>query len=270
VRKLLNTLYVTTPEAYLSRDRDNVVVLVDSKEKFRVPIRNLESIVCFSYLGASPALLGLCCKRKVSVCYLSPSGRFLARVTGSVSGNVLLRRRQYRLADTGVHSLASAFIAGKILNCRSILLRFLRDHREKPGTYQVEQVANRLLSYWERLQETRALDAVRGLEGDAAREYYTVFDYLITDSSNPLRFRGRSRRPPLDPVNTLLSFFYSLLSYDCASALESVGLDPQVGFLHRDRPGRLSLALDLMEELRPYMVDRLWKSYGRTWWTASF
>lgn len=256
MRKLLNTLYVTTPEAYLSRDGDNVVVSVDSKERFRAPVHNLEGVVCFSYLGASPALMGLCCERGVPVCFLSQSGRFMARVTGRVTGNVLLRRKQYRVADAGLPGLPSAFVAGKVLNSRSVLLRFLRDHKEKSGTHEVEVVARRLLAYWQRLPECDTIGTLRGLEGDAAREYYSVFDHLITNPAGPLRFRGRSRRPPRDPVNALLSFFYTLLAFDCASALETVGLDPQVGFLHRDRPGRLSLALDLMEELRPYLVDR--------------
>lgn len=258
MRKLLNTLYVTTPDAYLSRDGENVVLEINGEERFRVPVHNLEGIVCFNYTGASPALLGLCCERGVSICFLTPSGRFLARVTGRVTGNVLLRRKQYRLADTPEYacSLASSFVSGKILNSRNVLLRFTRDHRDKPGVTAVAQAADRLLSFWEKLGDCNDLDAVRGLEGDAAREYLDVFDHLITTSDPAFRFCGRSRRPPLDAVNALLSFFYSILSYECASALETVGLDPQVGFLHRDRPGRLSLALDLMEELRPYLVDR--------------
>lgn len=258
MRKLLNTLYVTTPDAYLSRDGENVVLQVNGEERFRVPVHNLEGIVCFNYMGASPALLGLCCDRGVPICFVTQSGRFLARVSGRVTGNVLLRKRQYRLADSPEHacSLASSFVAGKILNSRSVLLRFARDHREKPGASVVAEAANRLLSFSDRLSGCHGLDALRGLEGDAAREYLSVFDHLITTAEPAFRFRGRTRRPPLDAVNALLSFFYSILSYECASALETVGLDPQVGFLHRDRPGRLSLALDLMEELRPYLVDR--------------
>ncbi len=258
MRRLLNTLYVTTPDAYLSRDGENVVVSVAGEERFRAPVHNLEGIVCFNYTGASPALMGLCCERGVAMCYLSHTGRFLARVTGEVSGNVLLRRKQYRLADSGddVRTLASAFVGGKIVNSRSVLLRFLRDHKDKPGTEEVAGAAANLAKYGERLHACEDVDAVRGIEGDAAREYFCVFGHLVTARDEAFRFHGRSRRPPLDIVNALLSFFYSLLSYDCASALETVGLDPQVGFLHRDRPGRLSLALDLMEELRPYLVDR--------------
>lgn len=233
-------------------------MIVDNEERFRVPIHNLEGIVCFNYVGASPSLMGLCCERGVPICFLSPTGRFLARITGSVSGNVLLRRKQYQVADRADDScrLASAFVGGKVLNSRSALLRFARDHRDRPGAPVVAAAGQRLLSYWERLENCHDSDALRGLEGDAAREYYAVFDNLVTNPEPAFRFHGRSRRPPLNVVNALLSFFYSLLSYDCASALETVGLDPQVGFLHRDRPGRLSLALDLMEELRSYLVDR--------------
>ncbi len=258
MRRLLNTLYITTPEAYVGRDGQNVVVTVDGQEKFRVPVHNLEGIVCMNYVGMSPSLLGLCCERRISVCYLSQTGRFLARVTGGVSGNVLLRRKQYRIADDerGSAALASSFIAGKILNSRSILRRFVRDHSEKPGVHDVSRIAEQLLGYFERLSLCDTTNALRGLEGDAARAYYSVFDNLITNQAKELRFNGRNRRPPRDAVNAMLSFFYSILSYECASALETVGLDPQVGFLHRDRPGRLSLALDLMEELRPYLVDR--------------
>lgn len=258
MRKLLNTLYVTSADAFLTRDGDNIVVSVNKKEAFRVPVHNLEGIVCFNYAGTTPSLMGLCCERRVPICFLSQSGRFLARVTGRVSGNVLLRRKQYRVSDSDEQSsaVASAFVAGKILNSRSILMRFVRDHGDKPGVPQVRLACERLLKYWDRLGECNYTDELRGLEGDAAREYYAVFDHLLTTSEPAFRFKGRSRRPPLDAVNALLSFFYSLLCYDCASALETVGLDPQVGFLHRDRPGRLSLALDLMEELRPYLVDR--------------
>ncbi|MCR4402499.1 MAG: type I-C CRISPR-associated endonuclease Cas1c [Firmicutes bacterium] len=259
MRKLLNTLYVTTPHAYLSRDGENLVATVDDQERFRVPIHNLEGIVCFNYAGTSPSLMSLCCERGVSLCYLSESGRFLARVSGRVSGNVLLRRKQYRLADADAETagLAKAFVSGKVLNCRSVLMRFARDHDEKEGSQEVAEAAERLLVYFRALDRSLSADAIRGIEGDAARAYYEVFRHLITEQKESFAFRGRSRRPPLDPMNALLSFLYTLLMMDCASALETVGLDPQVGFLHRDRPGRLSLALDLMEELRPYLVDRL-------------
>jgi len=259
LRKLLNTLYVTLPTAYLSRDGENVVVKDEDEVKFRVPIHNLEAIVCFSYKGASPALMSLCCERGVSLCYLSENGRFLARVTGRVSGNVLLRRKQYRIADDQFESanLARCFIAGKILNSRSVLMRFLRDHADKDGNEEVSAVVALLLNYYKALDNFDNINSLRGLEGDSAREYYSVFDHLITDQKERFQFTRRNRRPPLDPMNAVLSYLYVLLAVDCAAALETVGLDPQVGFLHRDRPGRQSLALDLMEELRTYLVDRL-------------
>ena len=258
MRKLLNTLYVTLPEAYLGRDGENVVVRVSEEERFRVPIHNLEGIVCFNYVGTSPSLMGLCCERGVSLSYIASSGRFLARVTGPVSGNVLLRRRQYRLTDNmeDATAIAISFVSGKIHNCRNVLLRYLRDHDDKGGSAEVGEVANRLSAYGRSLHEQSTLDSLRGIEGDSAREYYSVFDHLITSQKETFKFRGRTRRPPFDEVNALLSFLYTILAHDCAAALETVGLDPQVGFLHRDRPGRMSLALDLMEELRPYLVDR--------------
>lgn len=258
MKRILNTLYITTPEAYLARDGENIVVRIDGEERFRVPSHNIESIVCFNYVGTSPSLMGHCCEHGISICYISQSGRFLARVTGKVSGNVLLRRRQYRTADSMEETvtLASAFIAAKVLNCRSVLLRYIRDHRAKNGVREVSAASDHLLTSWRRISECSDLETLRGLEGDAARSYYAVFDHLVTNPEPQFRFRGRSRRPPMDIVNALLSFFYSLLSYDCASALETVGLDPQVGFLHEDRPGRLGLALDLMEEFRSYLVDR--------------
>ncbi len=259
MKKLLNTLYITSPDSYLSRDGENVVIKVDNETKFRVPVHNLESIVCFNYKGTSPALMSLCCDRGVSLCYLSESGRFLGRVTGKVTGNVLLRRKQYRLADDEEEtaSLAKFFVTGKVLNCRSVLMRFMRDHKEKNEGQDVTTAAVLIQSYCRALKKYNTVNAIRGLEGDAARVYYAVFDHLITEQKDDFKFKGRSRRPPLDAINALLSFLYALLGSDCASALESVGLDPQVGFLHRDRPGRQSLALDLMEELRPYLVDRL-------------
>ncbi|HBT16037.1 MAG TPA: subtype I-C CRISPR-associated endonuclease Cas1 [Firmicutes bacterium] len=259
MRKLLNVLYVTSPEAYLAKDGENVLVLVGEETKLRIPVHNLEGIVCFGYTGASPALMHLCVERNVGLSFHSESGRFLARVTGRVSGNVLLRRKQYRIADSPEESLqfAKGFIFGKIFNCRCVLQRFLRDHSEK-GDFQDIQEGVKFLSL--QLQKTvncRNVGVLRGLEGEAARTYYGVFNNLILEEKEAFRFSGRSRRPPLDLPNALLSYLYTLLAHDCSSALETVGLDPQVGFLHKERPGRPSLALDLMEELRPYLVDRL-------------
>jgi len=259
VRKLLNILYVTTPEAHLGRERENVLVYVEDKVRFRVPIHNLEGIVTFGYTGASPALMHLCASRGVALSFLSPSGRLLAKMSSPVQGNVLLRKRQYELSDNVAMSLefARSFVLGKLLNSRTVLRRFLRDHSEREGAQEIDQVARTITTQIEKLLNASSLDVLRGIEGEAARAYYSVFDNLILDSKEIFFFVGRSRRPPLDRTNAVLSFLYSLLAHDCSAALETVGLDPQVGFLHRIRPGRASLALDLMEELRPYLVDRL-------------
>jgi CRISPR-associated protein Cas1 len=259
VRKLLNVLYITNPDAYLARDGENVVVRIDDEIKFRVPVHNLESIVCFGYPGASPALLGLCAERGIAVSFVTEHGKFLARVTGRVSGNVLLRRRQYRIADDAgeLLKIAHNFIFGKIFNCRCVLQRFLRDHGQAEDTTAIEDKLNLLSFNLQDLENIHYIDELRGLKGDAARNYYVVFDWLILEQKEVFQFSGRSRRPPLDPMNAVLSFLYTLLAHDCAAALETVGLDPQVGFLHCERPGRPSLALDMMEELRPYLVDRL-------------
>jgi CRISPR-associated protein Cas1 len=258
MRKLLNVLYVTSPEAYLSKEGETVIVLIGEEVKFRIPIHNLEGIVCFGYTGASPALMHLCVERRVALSFLSASGKFLARISGPVNGNVLLRRKQYRLADIPEESLqlAKSFIMGKLYNCKCVLQRFLRDHGENTNSLSIRDCVKILSIQLQKVVSSRNLENLRGVEGEGARTYYGVFDNLILDDKEFFRFSGRSKRPPLDPVNALLSFLYTLLAHDCTAALETVGLDPQVGFLHRERPGRPSLALDLMEELRPYLVDR--------------
>lgn len=259
VRKLLNVLYVTSPGSYLARDGDNVVVRNDEVDRFRVPILNLEGIVTFGYQGASPALMALCAERGVALTFLSENGRFLARVSGGVSGNVLLRRRQYRAADSEKESaeLAYCFIAAKVANCRTVLLRALRDHGEAIEAGQVDTAADGLARELHRLGAYMPLDGLRGVEGETARTYFGVLDHLILVNKQEFFIRDRNRRPPRDNMNALLSFLYTLLAHDTQAALETVGLDPQVGFLHRDRPGRPGLALDLMEGLRPFMADRL-------------
>lgn len=258
MRKLLNTLYVTLPDAYLRRDNENVLISVDDQVRFRIPIHNLESIVTFGYTGASPGLMALCAARGVSLAFLSPSGRLLAKVVPPVKGNVLLRKRQYEISDdVSINlELARNFVFGKIFNSRTVLKRFVRDHSSRHGVIHLQQASSQLETSISRVQTANSLDVLRGLEGEAARVYYNVFDHLILEAKDVFYFSGRNRRPPLDPTNAVLSFLYSLLANDCASALDTVGLDPQVGFLHRIRPGRSSLALDLMEELRPYLVDR--------------
>lgn len=262
MRRHLNTLYVTIENAWLYKDGENAVVKADGVERARIPVHLLGSIVCFGAVGVSPALMGHCAALGVCISLMSRSGRFLARVEGPVSGNVLLRRHQYRITDheAMTASIVRNVVTGKILNQRTVVRRALRDH----GGKVPEAVRARLVACERRLSDTARRGArsdgtatLRGIEGEAARSYYGVFGDLVLNEDPEFSFNGRSRRPPLDRVNALLSFFYSLLVHDCRSALESVGLDPAVGFLHRERPGRPSLALDLMEELRPVVADRL-------------
>lgn len=259
MKKHLNTLFVTTQGAYLSKDGETVAVKVDQEVKLRIPIHTLGGIVCFGNVSVSPFLMGFCAENHVGISFLTEYGRFLARVQGPVSGNVLLRREQYRRADDPVFSadIAKSVLTGKIANCRTVLQRALRDHADKMQTSIVEQTSRHLHQYLEMLQKDHELDIVRGFEGDAAHAYFGVFDQLIISQKEDFLFNERNRRPPLDNVNCLLSFIYTLLMHDVRSALECVGLDPAVGFLHRDRPGRPSLALDVMEEFRPFIADRL-------------
>ena len=258
MKKHLNTLFVTTQGAYLAKDGETVAVRIDGEVALRVPLHTLGAIACFGNVGCSPFLMGFCGERNVGLSFLTENGRFLARVQGPVTGNVLLRREQYRRADDPVFSarIAAACVLGKVANCRTVLLRARRDHADRVNSDALQQAADRLSASMRRLQDDLDLDAVRGIEGDAARVYFEAFDHLIVREKDHFFMRGRSRRPPLDRVNCLLSFLYTLVLHDLRSALESVGLDPAVGYLHRDRPGRAGLALDLMEEFRP-MADRL-------------
>lgn len=259
MRKLLNTLYVTTPEAYLSRDGLNVVMLVNGSERFRIPIHNIEGIVTFGWSGVSPSLLSLCSDHNVSVSFLTPSGHFCGRMIGPVHGNVILRRQQYRLADHEEFSLniSRSFIVAKIANCRNVVHRALRDHGSDDNRTILQSTMKLLENHINKIKQVTSTETLRGIEGTAANEYFNVFNHFILNNKSEFTFKGRSRRPPRDPVNALLSFCYSLLAHEVQAALESVGLDPYVGFLHTDRPGRPSLALDMMEELRPYFADRL-------------
>lgn len=259
MRKLLNVLYVTQPDAYLTRDQENVVVRVQDEEKIRIPIHNLEGIIAFGHCMASPPLMELCAEAGVSLSFLSENGRFMARVTGRVSGNVLLRRRQYRVADSERESLSIAVncILAKIANCRTVLLRALRDHEDVINVKPVTAAAAALEVALRMAERCQSSETLRGIEGDAARAYFGAFDELILTNKESFHLGDRSRRPPKDSMNAILSFTYTLLAHDLQAALEAVGLDPQVGFFHRDRPGRPSLALDLMEELRPVLADRL-------------
>lgn len=259
MRKLLNTLYVTTPDAYLARDGENLVVRVGNEEKFRIPIHNLEGVVCFGYMGASPHLMRLCSENNVGLSFLTPSGKFLARVSGRVRGNVLLRRTQYRKADNRLESLeiSKSFIIGKIVNCRTLLGRGIRDHSAVIDCDRVRGVDALLIENLLKIEDCDSADTLRGIEGNCAKFYFVALDDLILRQKDVFYMHERNRRPPLDNMNTLLSFLYTLLAHDVESALETVGLDPYVGFFHTDRPGRPGLALDMMEELRPYMADRL-------------
>lgn len=259
MKKLLNTLYVTTDGTYLAREGECVLVRVNKEERLRLPIHTIGGIVCFGRVSCSPALMQLCGSKKVAISFLSEGGRFLARIEGPVSGNVLLRRQQYRMADDPATSagLACSMVAGKIVNCRTVLLRAAREREVGPETAALDRAADRLANLLRDLRRDVPLDDVRGREGEAARHYFGVFDHLIVAQKESFFFHERSRRPPLDNLNALLSFLYVLLAHDVASALETVGLDPAVGFLHRDRPGRPGLALDLMEEFRPVVADRL-------------
>lgn len=259
MRKLLNTLYVTTPESYLHRDGENVIIKVGADERFRIPIHNLEGVVCFGYMGASPGIMQLCSENNVGLSFLTPYGKFLGRVNGRVRGNVLLRRTQYRVADDPTASLdiAKSFITGKIVNCRTVLGRGLRDHGEVIGKEKIRCADNLLIENIEKIEDCADADSLRGIEGNSAKFYFDVLDELILKQKNDFFIHERNRRPPRDNVNALLSFLYTLLAHDVESALETVGLDPYVGFFHTDRPGRASLALDMMEELRPFIADRL-------------
>ena len=259
MRKLLNTLFVTSEEAYLALETENVAVYIGEEKKAQYPLLVLESIISFSYKGASPALMGACARQGIQLTFLTPRGRFLARVCGQEQGNVLLRKEQYRLSDKLEKSchIARNFIFGKVYNQRWVLERTLRDHRMRVDAAKLESASQALAGLLPAIETQIDLDALRGLEGEASVRYFHVFDEMVLNQKADFLFDGRNRRPPTDNMNALLSFAYVLLSNDCASALESVGLDSYVGFMHRDRPGRTSLALDLMEELRAPMADRL-------------
>ena len=259
MKRLLNTLYVTTQGAYLAREGDNILVRVEHETRLRLPIHTLGGVVCFGQVSASPPLMDLCASNGVGLAFFTENGRFLARVQGPVSGNVLLRREQYRRADDpeSTAAIARAIVIGKTVNCRTVLQRALRDHAGGAGDGDLQEAVDRLSRIGKFLRDPLPLDEARGREGEAATVYFASFNYLLTAQKEAFRFTVRSRRPPLDPINALLSFVYTLLTHDVASALEGVGLDPAVGFLHRDRPGRPGLALDLMEEFRPCIADRL-------------
>lgn len=259
MRKLLNALYMTSPDSYLTRDGENIVVQVKGEEKMRLPIHTLENIVCFGYAGASPALMSLCAKRGVGLSFNNEYGKFLARVSGELQGNVLLRKKQYKVSDNEKEAvpIAKTCVQAKILNCRTVIQRALRDHESVINVSSLEEVSARLLNSAKNIEDVSTIDSLRGIEGDAAKCYFSIFNELILSQKDDFYMNGRNKRPPKDYLNALLSFLYTILAHDVQSALETVGLDPYVGFLHQDRPGRASLALDLMEELRPVLADRM-------------
>lgn len=259
MKKHLNTLFVTTQGAYLSKEGETVAVKIEQKTRLQIPIHTLDGIVCFGAVTCSPFLLGFCAEKDVAVSFLTKYGRFLASVKGPVSGNVLLRRQQFRMADSDDFSgqMAGFIVTAKLMNCRAVLRRAIRDHRGKMDTDRVKKASDRLQFYIQKELGKRGVNYLRGIEGNAAQQYFSVFDELVFSHKQAFGFSGRSRRPPMDRINCLLSFIYTLVVHDVRSALETVGLDPAVGFLHRDRPGRPGLALDIMEEFRPFLGDRL-------------
>lgn len=255
MRKLLNTLYITTPESYLSKDGQNVVVSVRQQEMFRIPVINIEGIVTFGYMGVSPGLMKLCTDNNVSLTFLSPNGRFVSRVQGQTRGNVLLRKTQYQLAEDMLWTqhVAQVMIGGKIQNYRNILRRYIRDYG---ANEYVEDAAFALEAFKRDVFRSQDKAALMGVEGMAANRYFEVLPWLMTQQRDEFPFTGRNRRPPRDAVNAMLSLVYTLVTNDITASLETVGLDPYVGFLHTLRPGRASLALDMVEELRAYLGDR--------------
>lgn len=258
MRKLLNTLYVMTESSYLTLDGENIVIQNGDKMLGRFPLHTLENIVCFTYKGATPALMGACAERKIGMSFYSPQGKFLVRTVGKEYGNVLLRKEQYRISDNEDRSAVYAknMITGKIFNGRWSIERTLRDHIYRVDADRLKRISNTLYETLPEIKNVSGLDELRGIEGKAAEQYFSILNDLILNQKEDFVFTTRNRRPPLDNVNAILSFAYTILAGECANALYSVGLDPYVGFMHRDRPGRTSLALDLMEELRPILGDR--------------
>lgn len=258
MRKLLNTLFVLSEGSYLSLDGENVLISKEKKQIARFPLHTLEGIISFSYAGASPALMGACAQRNVDLAFFTPHGKFLARAIGETKGNVLLRQQQFRISDDPANSCqySKGFLLGKVYNARWVLERATRDHPQRVPVDELKKISGQLATALTNIENAETSEELRGIEGEAAKLYFSGFDNLILQQRKTFAFTRRSRRPPLDPVNALLSFAYTLLARDCAAALEGVGLDPYVGFLHRSRPGRTSLALDLMEELRSVYADR--------------
>lgn len=258
MRKLLNTLFILSEETYLSLDGENIVILAENSEKRRFPLHMLENIMCFSYKGASPALMGACAERKIGLSFFSPNGKFLAGVHGKEYGNVLLRKQQYKISDDKEQGVqyAKNMMMGKVYNSRWTLERTARDHKERVDYESIRKISSELQEGLLKIRTVDNIDQLRGIEGELASRYFSVFDELILNQKDDFIFQTRNRRPPMDRVNALLSFAYAVVERECANALRSVGLDPFVGFMHTDRPGRESMALDIMEEFRSILCDR--------------
>lgn len=258
MKKLLNTLYIMNEKSYLTLDGENIVIKNEGKEVGRVPLHNLEAIICMSYVGASPALMGKCAQNNIGLSFVKPTGQFMARISGPSYGNILLRKQQYRISDDKDIAInyARNFILGKLYNSKSVVKRAVRDYAMRLDCDKLNKVCEHITEQIDNVKQASQIDEIRGYEGEAAKEYFSVFDDLILQQKQDFVFEKRTRRPPLDSVNAMLSFSYTLLENMCCSALETVGLDPYAGFMHTDRPGRHSLALDLMEELRTALADR--------------
>ncbi|NQU62790.1 MAG: type I-C CRISPR-associated endonuclease Cas1 [SAR324 cluster bacterium] len=259
MKKLLNTLFVTTDGAYLHKERETVVVEIEKKKVLQLPLLTLSNIFCFGRVMLTPQFMFSCSEKGIGIAFFSEYGRFQARVQGPQTGNVLLRRHQYRWADDPIKTadISRYIIASKIANSRTVIQRTLRNYPDCQGATDLKIAENTLKRILSKIQNITELDILRGKEGEAANCYFNIFDLLITQQKEDFQFSGRNRRPPKDPVNALLSFIYTIILQDCVSALEGVGLDPYVGYLHRDRPGRQSMALDLLEEFRAFLGDRL-------------
>ena len=258
MKKLLNTLFVTLPDVRATLENENVCVKKGNETLLRVPLLNLEGLALFNYFGATPQLMGECAKRNITVSFLNEYGKFIGTFHGETKGNVLLRKEQYRLSDDTDRSLGFArnFVFGKLHNQKWVLERGLRDNALRIDAELVQKESRRITENMKQALDCEDAALLRAIEGNAAHSYFIAFDELILRNKDEFRLTNRNRRPPTDPVNALLSFSYTLLANECRHALECAGLDSYVGFLHTDRPGRASLALDLMEELRPHFADR--------------
>ena len=254
MKKLLNNLYVTTDGSYVHKERETLIIEQEGEKVFQLPFHSIQNMFCFGNIMVSPALMAACGEKGIGISFFTGYGKFQSHVQGPQSGNVLLRRAQYREADDSPQILARLFIAAKLVNCRNIVMKHQRNHGQDE---KLEKLAKYLADNLKRLERSNDVDQMRGIEGDSAASYFACFNNLIVeDLRESFPFSGRTKRPPLDRVNALLSFAYTLLTYEIASALQGVGIDPYVGFLHTDRSGRVSLALDMLEEFRAWWCDR--------------